>query len=70
MKSNHPPTILRYLPNMINKRLPDLSCNEEEYEKAKPLYETAVNESGYKKTMAYTKTTTANNMVNNMVQST
>ena len=55
---------------MINKRLPDLSSNEEEYEKAKPLYETAVNESGYKKTMAYTKTTTANNMVNNMVQST
>ena len=46
---------------MINKRLSDLSCNEEEYEKAKPLNETALNESGYKKTMPYTKTTTANN---------
>ena len=31
---------------MINKRSPDLSCNEEEYEKAKSLHETA-----------YTKTT-------------
>ena len=28
---NQPPTILRSLPNIINKRLSDLSCNEEEY---------------------------------------
>ena len=40
---------------MINKRLSDLSCNEEEYEKAKPLYETALNESDYKTTLTYTK---------------
>ena len=61
MKSNHPPNILRDLPSMINKRLSDLSCNEEEYEKAKPLYETALNESGYKTTLTYTKTTNVNN---------
>ena len=60
-KSNHPPTILRDLPNIINKRLADLSCNEEEYEKAKPFYETVLNESGYKTTMTYTKTTNINN---------
>ena len=47
-KSNHPPTILRDHPNKINKRLSDLSCSEEEYEQAKPLHETALNESGYK----------------------
>ena len=41
-KSNHPPNILRDLPSMINKRLSDLSCNEEEYEKAKPLYENCI----------------------------
>ena len=29
-------------------------------EKAKPLYETALNESSYKTTMAYSKTKTAN----------
>ena len=60
-KSNHPPNILRCLPKMINKRLSDLSCNEEEYEKAKPLYETASNKSGYKTTLTYTKTTNVNN---------
>ena len=46
---------------MISKRLPDLSCNEEEYEKAKPLYKTALNESSFKATITYTKTTNANN---------
>ena len=60
-KSNHPPNILRDLPNMINKRLSDLSCNKEEYEKPKPLYETPLNESGYKTTLKYTKTTNLNN---------
>ena len=60
-KSNHPSNILRDLPNVINKRLSDLSCNEEEYEKAKPLYETALNESGYKTTLTYTKTANVNN---------
>ena len=59
-KSNHPLNILRDLPNMISKRLSDLSCNVEEYEKAKPVYETALNESGYKTTMTYTKTTNVN----------
>ena len=60
-KYSHPPTILRDLPNMINKGLSDLSCNEEKYGKAKPLHETALNESGYKTTMTYAKTTNVNN---------
>ena len=60
-KSNHPPNILRDLPNMISKRLSDLPCNVEEYEKAKPVYETALNDSRYKTTMTYTKTTNVNN---------
>ena len=46
---------------MINKRFSDLSCNEEEYEKAKPLYEAALNESGYKITLTYTKTANVKN---------
>ena len=46
---------------MINKSLSDLSCNEEEYKKAKPLYETALNEFGYKTTFTYIKTTNVNN---------
>ena len=61
VKSNHPPTIIRYIPDMINKRLSDLSFNEEEYEKAKSLYEPALTESGCKRIMTYTKTKTTNN---------
>ena len=45
---------------MTNKRLWDLSCNEE-YEKTKPLCETSLNNSVYKTTMTYTKTTTTSN---------
>ena len=40
---------------MINKRLSDLSCNEEEFEKAKLLLETALNRSAYKITITYQK---------------
>ena len=31
--SNHPPTIIKQLPKMINKRISDLSCNKEEFDK-------------------------------------
>ena len=46
---------------MINKRLSDLSWNEEEYGKANSLYETVLNENGYKTIMTYTTTTNGNN---------
>ena len=46
---------------MLNKRLSDLSSNEEEYKKAKPLHETALNESGYKTTVTCTIIITSNN---------
>ena len=45
--SNHPPTILQQLPTMINTRLSTLSINEEEFNKEKPLYETALKNSGF-----------------------
>ena len=34
--SNHPPSITKQLPNMINRRVSDISCNENEFDKAKP----------------------------------
>ena len=40
-KSNHLNTIIKELPKMINKRLSELRCNQEEFNKAKPLYEEA-----------------------------
>ena len=36
-ESNHPPFIIKQLPWMINKRILNLSCNEHEFNKTKPL---------------------------------
>ena len=47
-KSNHPPNIKKELPNMINRRLSDLSCNKEEFDRAKGQYEAALEASGHK----------------------
>ena len=54
-KSNQPPPIIKELPKMINKRIYDLSCHEEEFNKTKPLYENALKESGYTISLKYTK---------------
>ena len=43
-KSNHPPSITKQLPSMTNRRISNLSCNENEFNKAKPLYESALYE--------------------------
>ena len=51
--SNHPPTILKQLPKMINSRLSSLSVNEEEFNKAKPLYETALISSGFNESLKF-----------------
>ena len=45
-KSNHPPSIIKQLPSIINKRLNDLSCNKEEFDKATPMYKKALISSG------------------------
>ena len=46
---------------MINKNLSDLSCNEDEFRKAKPLYKNALKESGYKAEMKYETSENTNN---------
>ena len=52
-KSNHPPTILRQLPSMINKRLNELSCNKEEFDKTKQSYSQALKASSYDSKLKY-----------------
>ena len=47
VKSNHPPTILKNIPEGINKRLSEISSDKECFNKAKPLYQDALNKSGY-----------------------
>ena len=45
-KSNHPPTIIKQLPFMINKRLNELSCNKKKFDKANQSYSQALKASG------------------------
>ena len=54
-KSNHSDTTIKELPKMINKRLSELSCNQEEFDKAKPSYEEALSESNYKASLKFEK---------------
>ena len=41
---------------MIKKRLSELSCNTDEFEKAKLLHEKSLQENGYKTSMSYAQT--------------
>ena len=52
-ESNHPPLIIKQLPLMINKGISNLSCNEHEIKKVKPLYESALNSSGFNYSMKF-----------------
>ena len=52
--SNHPSSILKQIPEMIQKRVSSLSCNEAEFNKAKPDYERALDNSGFKINLNYT----------------
>ena len=51
--SNHPATIKKELPSMIEKRLSELSCDEVEFNKAKPIYQDALTRSGYSTELHY-----------------
>ena len=48
-ESNHPPHILKGLPDMILKRISSLSINQETFDRTKDIYEAALQKSGYKK---------------------
>ena len=52
-ESNHPPSIIKQLPSMINKHISNLSCNKHEFYKAKPLYESALKSSGFNCNMKF-----------------
>jgi hypothetical protein len=46
-KSNHPPSVLRNIPLSINKRLTDISSDQDSFEHASPSYQQAFDKSGY-----------------------
>ena len=42
---------------MINKRISDLSCNKEEFDKVKSVYESALKDNGHFSSMSYNSNT-------------
>ena len=52
-ESNHPPSTIKQLPSMTNKSISNLSCNEHEFNKAKPPYESALKNSGFNYSMKF-----------------
>ena len=54
--SNHQPSIIRQLPSSINKRINKLSCNQETFNEAAPLYNDALKRSNFDTTLMYEPT--------------
>ena len=55
--SNHPPTIKRQLPTMIQQRISDLSIGESEFNTAKGEYQSALESSGFHDKLIYAPST-------------
>ena len=45
--SNHPPSILKNIPLAINRRLSEISSDQECFNKSAPIYQEALSNSGY-----------------------
>ncbi|MCP3851699.1 MAG: hypothetical protein GY694_15895, partial [Gammaproteobacteria bacterium] len=56
-KSSHPQHVLKQIPNSINTRLSEISCDEEQFDRAKGPYEKALKESGHEANLQYREET-------------
>ena len=52
-QSNHPPALLKNIPENINKRLTSISSSKEVFDNASPPYQKALYESGYDYKLTY-----------------
>ena len=52
-KSNHPPSILKNIPDSINKRLSEISSDRECFNNTQTVYQEALNKSGYNYNLSY-----------------
>ena len=50
---NHPPSVLRKIPETINRRLSHISSDKQSFEAACPLYQEALSKSGYEFKLHY-----------------
>ena len=48
MKSNHPPSVTKNIPASINRRLSNLSSDEEMFNSVAPIFQKALENAGYK----------------------
>ena len=64
-ESNHPPSIIRQLPSLTNRRISNLSCNENKFSMAKLLYESAMKSSGFNCSMNFKARKTKQKQVEN-----
>ena len=53
-KSNHPPNIIKRIPENINQRLSNISSDEEVFNKAAPTYQAALDKSEYTYKLRFT----------------
>ena len=51
--SNHPPSILKHIPRMVERRLQSVSSDKSVFNEAKPPYEEALKRSGFDTTLVY-----------------
>ena len=54
-QSNHPPAVIKTLPENINNRISGRSCSEKVFDEAKPIYQKALQDAGYKYQMKFKK---------------
>ena len=59
-ESNHPPSIIKNIPENVNKRLTAISSNETVFKKAAPIYQEALQRSGYTYELKYQPSTNIN----------
>ena len=52
-QSNHPPSIIKQIPSMISVRVSEISCDKEQFDKAAPDYNVALEKSGFKVKIAF-----------------
>ena len=53
--SNHPPSVLKHIPKMVEKRLQSISSDEAVFNNAKLTYEEALKSSGFETKLVYKK---------------
>ena len=53
--SNHPPAVIKNIPESVNRRLSGISCNEKVLKEAAGPYQKALQDSGYQYELKYTE---------------